>query len=134
MSVLSEVALSVPFNITPTGAVETTTDQRKIWADRVVVVLGTAIGERIHRHFFGSDVHQSTFRTQDDADRALRSAIEVAFNTHLPRLTLTRIETSFDSVEAVLNATVFYRLPNDEETQTSVGGVTISNNQPVREN
>jgi phage baseplate assembly protein W len=134
MAVLSEVALAIPFTITPTGGIEVSDTQQKIWSDRVLSVLGTAIGERIHRHFFGSEVHQSVFHTQDDADRAVRSAVTAAFDSQLPRLTLTKIETSYDSSEGVLNSTVFYRLPNDQEFQTVLGSVTISNNEPVREN
>lgn len=134
MAVLSEIALALPFTITPTGSVATSDNQEKIWSDRVVAVLGTAIGERVNRHYFGSEVHKSVFRTQDEADRGLRAAINIAFETQLPRLTLTRVQTSYDSYEGVLTATVFYRLPNDQETQSVIGGVTISNNEPVREN
>lgn len=134
MAVVSEIAIAVPFTILPTGGVEVSDTQEKIWSDRVLAVTGTAIGERIHRHFFGSDVHTTLFNTVDEADNGLRAAIEAAFNTHLPLLNLSRVVTDYDNYDNILTATVFYRLPNDKEVQTTVGGVTISNNQPVREN
>ena len=51
---MSEIAMSLPFSIDPYGKVSSTTDQKKIWADKVRSVLGTALRERVMLPTFGT--------------------------------------------------------------------------------
>ena len=49
-------AISFPFTLDPFGVVETTSSQTKIYQDRVLTLLSTAVGERPMRPTYGTDV------------------------------------------------------------------------------
>jgi phage baseplate assembly protein W len=126
MSKTTEQALAIPFRILPNGAVDVTTDPRKIWNDRVVAVLGTAVGERIRRHDFGSEVHQELFNTVTGSIDGIERAIDKAFTSHLPLLTFERMTSDFDRYSNTLSITVFYDLPNEEQSQTSIANISLN--------
>lgn len=130
-----EKAIALPFSIDPYGKVTITTDQRKIWADRVRSVVGTTIGERVMRPEFGGEVAFSVFNSFEDAERELKNTVTEVFGTQLPLLTLGTIETSYDTMTGTVYADISYSLPNDVETNTTIGIVYIAgNNPPIKEN
>lgn len=128
-----EQAIKLPFSIGITGSVETTSDQSKIWQDRVLSVVGTAIGERVQRYYFGSKVHLELFDTATAAAERLPSIINKAFMDYLPLLTLKDVITEFDSDNGVLEATVLFALPSNEISQVKVGTIQIDGNLPFKE-
>jgi phage baseplate assembly protein W len=129
-----EFAIKLPFTLGATGIVEVTTDQNKIWADRALSVVGTAIGERVQRYYFGSKVHTEFFDTASGATTKLPEIIAQAFAAHLPLLTLNNVSVDFDEDTKVLEAIVFYSLPNDEQSQLRVGNISLNGNLPFKEN
>lgn len=128
-----EQAIKLPFTIGFTGSIEATTDQRKIWDDRVLSVIGTAEGERVQRYYFGSKIHFDTFETVTAAESQIYSNISEAFSRYLPLLSFTDLQTSFSQDTGVLSVTVFYSLPDGTQGSTQVGTVQISGNQPPKE-
>ena len=128
-----EHAISLPFTLGFTGSIEATTDQRKIWADRVLSVIGTAVGERVQRYYFGSKIHFDTFENVSSAESQLSRDISEAFSMYLPLLSFNNLQTSYQQDTGVLSVTVFYSLPDGTEDTTQVGTVQISGNQPPKE-
>lgn len=128
-----EQAIKLPFTIGFTGSIESTTDQKKIWADRVLSVIGTAEGERVQRYYFGSKIHFDTFETVSEAESRIYSSISEAFSRYLPLLSFNNLQTSFSQDTGVLTVTVFYFLPDGTDGTTQVGTVQISGNQPPKE-
>jgi phage baseplate assembly protein W len=128
-----EQAISLPFTLGFTGSIDTTTDPKKIWADRVLSVVGTAIGERAQRYYFGSKIHLSTFESVTSAESQLSRDITEAFSTYLPLLSFEDLQTSYNQSTGVLGVTVFYSLPDGTEGAAQVGTVQISGNQPPKE-
>ena len=128
-----EHTIKLPFTIGFTGSIEATTDQKKIWADKVLSVIGTAEGERVQRYYFGSKVHFDTFETVTEAESRIYSHISEAFSRYLPLLSFNDLQTSFSQDTGVLNVTVFYSLPDGTEGTTQVGAVQIIGNQPPKE-
>lgn len=128
-----EQAIKLPFTIGFTGSIEATTDQRKIWADRVLSVIGTAEGERVQRYYFGSKIHFDTFETVTAAESQIYTSISEAFSRYLPLLSFNDLQTSFSQDTGVLSVTVFYSLPDGTQGTTQVGTVQISGNQPPKE-
>jgi phage baseplate assembly protein W len=129
----TEYAITLPFTLGFTGSVETTTDQRKIWADKVLSVIGTAIGERVQRYYFGSKVHYEVFDTAAAAPERLEGIISEAFGNYLPLLTFSGLSTTYSQDTGTLTVTVTYYLPDDTEESTKVGVVQITGNQPAEE-
>ena len=132
---MAEVTLALPFSINAYGEVTSTTDQRKIWADRVRFVIGTNLQERILNPDFGTLVPSAFMQTGDDAMSLITAEVERAFPTFLPLLTLNSVDVSFDEYTGTTNVNVTYGLPNGEVTDTVVAITYIGGNQiSVEEN
>lgn len=131
---MSEKAIALPFSIDPYGKVSTTSEQSKIWADKVRSVVGTTIKERVMRPTFGSTVAFGVFDSQSAAEQEIKTSVAEVFSTQLETLTLQEVTTSFDDYTSTVNATVTYSLPNDIVLSTTIGLVTIvGNNPPIEE-
>ena len=132
---MAEIALTLPFSITPYGSVATTTEQSKIWADRVRFVIGTNLQERILEPDFGTLVPTAFMETADDAATTISTEVERAFQLQLELLTFEGVDVSFDEYTGTTNVSITYGLPNGEVTNTVVAISYISgNNQSVQEN
>ena len=130
-----EKAISLPFSIDTYGKVAVTTDQKKIWQDKVLSVVGTTMRERIMRPRFGSMVAAKTFDNESLAETEVQAEVEYAFNTQLSLLTLKSVTTSYDSYTGNTNVEIIYDLPNNQPVSTTVGLVSINGNStPYQEN
>ena len=129
----SEKTLSLPFSIDTSGAIGTTTEQSKIWADRVRSVLGTSIRERVMRPTFGTLIPFSLFNSIDNAFAEIKEEVTRAFSKQLSLLTLKNTEIEQDPYNNSLSITVTYALPNQEINKTSIGYVTIQGTRPIFE-
>ena len=132
---MAEITLTLPFSIDPYGNVSTTTEQSKIWADRVRFVLGTNLRERILDPEFGTLIPSAFMQTADDASTLIENEVERAFQTQLELLTLDKVDVSFDEYTGTTNVSVVYGLPNGEVVNTVVAVTYINgNNISVQEN
>lgn len=128
MAQKTEIAIALPFSIDPYGKVSQTTDQSKIWADKVRSVIGTALKERVMRPTFGTDIPSAVYENQEDADARIQELVSSSFNTQLPRLDLQSVTNAFDQYSGTLTVEVIYALPNEEVVSTTVGLIVISGN------
>jgi phage baseplate assembly protein W len=133
--IMAEVALTLPFKINAYGSVTSTTDQAKIWADRVRFVIGTNLEERILDPQFGTLVPEAFMQTADDAEALIAAEVERAFPLQLELLTFQSVDISYDDYSGTTNVNITYSLPNGEVTDTVVAVTYIGgNNQSVQEN
>ena len=128
-----EKAISLPFSFDAYGKIAITTDQAKIWADRVRSVIGTNLRERLMRPEFGSLVPTAFMETQEMAAATVNAEVERAFSTQLDKLSLQSTDCSFDEYSGTMNVTITYQLPNNNIIDTTVSYVYLSNNQPIYE-
>ena len=105
---MTEKAISLPFGFNESGGISFTTDVKKIWQDRVAMVVMTSLGERVMQPSFGSDAKLATFEPIENAQVAIQQAVNVAFSRWLPQLSLTAVESYFDEAETTLNVEVTY--------------------------
>ena len=129
----SEKAISLPFSIDTFGSVGTTTEQSKIWSDRVRSVLGTSLRERVMRPTFGTLIPFSLFNNVENAISEIKEEVTRAFGRQLRLLTLKNTSIEHDTYNNSLKVTVTYSLPNQETNQTSIGYVTIRGTLPMYE-
>ena len=130
-----ETTLSLPFKVTSYGTVMSTTEQAKIWSDRVRAVIGTNLVERIMDPEFGTLVPEAFMQTTDDAESLIKTEVERAFATELTQLTFSSVTTTFDEYTNNLNVSITYSLPNSEETTVSIGTIAIPATLPsIQEN
>jgi phage baseplate assembly protein W len=84
-------AISFPFTLDPFGKTASTTDQRKIYQDRVLTLLSTAIGERPMRPTYGTNIATAMFENQGNVEKAINDAIRSAISKWIPELTVNNI-------------------------------------------
>ena len=128
---MAEVAISLPFMIDSYGKVNSTTDQSKMWQDRVLSVIGTAIRERVMRQGFGTEIPYTVFETSEEAATTIEREVEHAFNEQLPLLRLQEVTTLNDDYTNMLNVTIIYATPNQKQVTTTIGLVSILGNTPT---
>jgi phage baseplate assembly protein W len=131
-SKVSELAVTLPFTITPYGIVGTTEDQSKIWEDRVRTAVGTTLGERVMRPSFGSNVAAAVFQTEDGATETIESTVAGVFAEFLNILSLSSVEVAFDSNGDTANVVISYILPNEETQVTLVGPYALTTDAQVQ--
>jgi phage baseplate assembly protein W len=125
--------MQLPFTLTGSGAVASTSDPEKIWEYRVKTALGTSVGERLLRPTYGVSIADIEFNTESMAREILSREIETAFANNLDSLRLDTVDFSFDSNSGVLNVTVGYFLPNNNLVETTMGIVNVSGSSPISE-
>lgn len=84
-------AISFPFTLDPFGKVTSTTTQEKIYQDRVLTLLSTAVGERPMRPTYGTNMAAAMFENQGKIEAAINEAIRNAIATWIPELTVEKI-------------------------------------------
>jgi phage baseplate assembly protein W len=130
---VSEVAVSLPFSISEFGTVATTSSQEKIWADRVRSAVGTAVGERVLRPDYGTEIAANTFNTLEAAAESLKQEVELAFSRDLRLLKLLSTKVTTDEAESTLEAEITYSLPNRTVEVVLLGFATLLGNLPLIE-
>jgi phage baseplate assembly protein W len=129
--VMAEIGMALPFSIDSYGKVNVTDQQPKLWADRVRSVIGTAIGERVMRPEFGSEIPYADFKTADDASTQIENTVLHSFETQLSRLRLQGVTTSLDEYTGTINVNIVYALPNQDLVTTTLGFAAINGTNPT---
>jgi phage baseplate assembly protein W len=130
---VSEAAISLPFSISEFGTVATTSSQEKIWADRVRSAVGTAVGERVLRPDYGTEIAANAFNTLEAAAEVLKQQVDLAFSRDLRLLRLVSTNVSMYEPEATLEAEITYALPNRTVEVVLIGFATLLGNLPLIE-
>lgn len=111
-------AISLPFNFDDTGSIATTSNQGKIWEDRVIMTVMTNIGERVMRPTFGSDVPKAVGQNINDALSMIKQSVSVAFSRWLTPLELIDVTGYVDQADGYLVAQIKYRYRAQNIIQT----------------
>lgn len=113
---MTQRAISLPFSFNQSGAISYTTDEKKIWTDRVVLTLMTRLNERVMRPTFGSEVPSAAFETMDGARVLIQKSVAAAFSRWLPTLVLVGVEVQEVDGELVADVTFRYIPDGDDES------------------
>jgi phage baseplate assembly protein W len=105
---MTERAISLPFSFDSSGGVSYTTDDRKIWQDRVVLAVMTLLGERVMRPGFGTNARGVAFESLSDAVSVVKEEVNIGFATWLKDLKITSISCSASPDDGKLVVEVSY--------------------------
>lgn len=128
-----EIALSLPFSFDSFKKVATSSDQNKIWADRVRIVLGTTLRERLMHPNFGTLIATTFMDTEESSRSAIHVEVQQAFASQLPELKLNSVNTSYDEYTGIIKIEVEYGLPNLVQVNTAVSYISLNANLPAYE-
>lgn len=121
-------AISFPFTLDPFGVVDSTTDQTKIYQDRVLTLLSTAVGERPMRPTYGTDVARAMFENQSDAKKAVDQAIRTAISTWIPEVEVNAVNVNTFDDSGKVSVEVNVVLPDFTSTTVNVLSTTLNPN------
>jgi phage baseplate assembly protein W len=114
-------SINFPYSLTVFGETESTSNQAKIWVDRVLTLLSTQLGQRPMAPDYGADVARALFENEDDFRVAFRVAIAKAMSVWLPELNIESITIGDPNQDGFVNIEIMVELPNSR-----VAAVTIS--------
>jgi len=129
----NEIAIALPFSIDPYGKVASTQSQSKIWADRVLSIIGTTIRERVMNPSIGTVIPYAMFESTDTATAEVQQEVESAFRQQLPALNLDNVVVTLDSYTDTIKIQITYDLPNNLKVTTNLGIINISGTKPSYE-
>jgi len=130
---IPEKTIALPFSVDYYGNVTISTQQNKIWADRVRAVVGTMHSERVMRPEMGTSIQTMLVDTADMVIDNVEREIERVFAIQLPLLTLDEVTVVLDDYTQILTANIVYSLPNEEEATEVIGIANIPKNKPLNE-
>lgn len=119
-------AITFPFTIDPFGVATTTTNQEKIYQDRVLTLLSTVVGERPMRATYGTDVASALFETQGDATKAIETAIRTAVRTWIPDLTVESVNVLSTDDNGRVQVLLSLVLPDYSTTAVTIYSTTLN--------
>lgn len=119
-------SISFPFTLDPFGKTTSTTDQRKIYQDRVLTLLSTAVGERPMRPTYGTNIAAAMFENQGRVEDAINEAIRTAISTWIPELTVSSIKVIGFLDGGAVNVELNVTLPDFQEDQIRVVSTTLN--------
>ncbi len=125
---------SLPFSITSTGSVTTTSDPNQVASDRMESLVGTYTGERIMLPDYGVPIPAILFANQSAAEQSLiQLQVQQAIAKWEPTLVLNSVDVSFSTTsEGVTGISVNFSIssnPASTPVQTvviEVGGNVIT--------
>lgn len=122
----SQKAISLPFSINQLYGISFTSDENKIWKDRVFLTVVSSLNERVMRPDYGTQIRQAVFENEAVASSLVDATIRLAFNTWLPSLILEGVSTEFDEETGQFVITLNYKLPNQniDELRILIGTFT----------
>jgi len=123
---MHSATMNVPFSFNSNGQVNSTSDPRVIWKNRVLMVLLTRFGERVMRPNFGSDIHDVLFEAESVAVDLATRTINIAFNTWLTALNLIEITPEYDATTGFLDISLIYSLPSGETDSLTIKAAIFS--------
>jgi phage baseplate assembly protein W len=130
---IAEKTIALPFSVDYYGNVTISTQQNKIWADRVRSIIGTMYSERVMHPELGTNVPNMLWDTSDMVIDNIEREIERVFLTQLPLLTLDEVTVVLDDYTQIITANIVYSLPNEEEATEVIGLANLSKNKPLNE-
>jgi phage baseplate assembly protein W len=115
---MSSKAISLPFSFDNFGSVGYSRDEKKIWQDRVVMVVMTRLGERIMRPTYGTAIANTVFENVNDSIVLIEQAVAGAFTTFLTPLILTKVKANVDPLDGYVVIEISYRYNKPENEQS----------------
>ena len=125
-------AISLPFSFDVNGAISSTQDLKKVFQDRITLLVMTYLGERVNRPNFGSNIKAVSFENITEATQLIKQEVSVAFSKWFPYLNLINATPQVDPVDNILSISISYNYGTNSNPETvSVKTAIISRSGDV---
>lgn len=113
---MAQRAISLPFSFDSSGGVTYTTDEVKIWQDRIAIVVMTRLNERVMRPTYGSNTQKVALENFNSAVIMAKQEVATALSTWLPSVTLVSVDGIRDPENPDrLNIEIVFKYGNSNE-------------------
>ena len=119
-------AISFPYTLDIFGKTTSTTNQAKIYQDRVLTLLSTAIGERPMRPTYGTDIGTAMFENQGNVKESINEAIRSAIATWIPEIRVQKIDFIGFLDEGQVSVAVTVILPDFVSLEVQILSTTLN--------
>jgi phage baseplate assembly protein W len=119
-------AISLPFSLSESYGISFTTNQNKIYKDRVFLAVMTGLNERVMRSNYGTQVKTAIFENEAIAIPIVDATVREAFSQWLPSLVLQDLYIELDLNTMHLNITINYKLPNETTDEININTGTFT--------
>ncbi|RMD99111.1 MAG: baseplate protein [Calditrichaeota bacterium] len=114
------VGWKFPLQPNPSGGIARSRHEQKI-KESIMIILGTARGERLMRPTFGCDLHSLVFEPNNRATANLAAHyVEEALTLHEPRIQVQKVEVENDLATNSLLIKIAYRIRATNSPQNLV--------------
>ena len=120
------IAISFPYTFDPFGVVDTSSDQTKIYQDRILTLLSTIKGERPMRPTYGTDVAKAMFENQGNAKNAINQAIRSAIAQWIPEVEIANVNVTLFDESGRVGVEVNVVLPDFTSTTVNILSTTLN--------
>ena len=119
-------AISLPFSLSESYGISFTTNQNKIYKDRVFLAVMTGLNERVMRPNYGTQIKTAIFENEAIAIPIVDATVREAFSQWLPSLVLQDLYIELDLNTMHLNITINYKLPNETTDEININTGTFT--------
>jgi phage baseplate assembly protein W len=119
-------AISLPFSLSESYGISFTTNQNKIYKDRVFLAVMTGLDERVMRPNYGTQIKTAIFENEAIAIPIVDATVREAFSQWLPSLVLQDLYIELDLNTMHLNITINYKLPNETTDEININTGTFT--------
>jgi phage baseplate assembly protein W len=120
------IAISFPYTFDPFGVVDTSSDQTKIYQDRILTLLSTIKGERPMRPTYGTDVAKAMFENQGNAKKSIDQAIRSAIAQWIPEVEIANVNVTLFDESGRVGVEVNVVLPDFTSTTVNILSTTLN--------
>lgn len=120
------IAISFPYTFDPFGVVDTSSDQTKIYQDRILTLLSTIKGERPMRPTYGTDVAKAMFENQGNAKKSIDQAIRSAIAQWIPEVEIVNVNVTLFDESGRVGVEVNVVLPDFTSTTVNILSTTLN--------
>jgi phage baseplate assembly protein W len=120
------IAISFPYTFDPFGVVDTSSDQTKIYQDRILTLLSTIKGERPMRPTYGTDVAKAMFENQGNAKKSIDQAIRSAISQWIPEVEIANVNVTLFDESGRVGVEVNVVLPDFTSTTVNILSTTLN--------
>ncbi len=123
---VTQRAISLPFSISESYGISFTTNENKIYKDRVFLAVMTGLNERVMRPNYGTQIKTAIFENEAVAIPIVDATVRAAFSQWLPSLVLQDLYIELDLNTMHLNITINYKLPNETTDEININTGTFT--------
>lgn len=119
-------AISYPFTLDGLGVLQSTSDPRKIYLDRLLTLLSTSPGQRPMLPEYGTDVLLALYENDNVVETAISQAIKSAVSIWMPEIDVENVRVSIPDEAGSVEVEIIIKLPNSTLTTLTVSSAIFN--------